>query len=116
MLAKISTVVYLIAAILHFKNGQVSLFWVSVMLGIGTTGLSIYKSYRQVSPQLKEYRHTVKQMEADGASDEEIITFMNQDIDVDESKLQDSPGWMVLVAIAGVIASFVLGLWIEFRE
>jgi len=91
MLAKISIVAYVIAAVLHFTNGQMSLFWLSVVLGIVTFGLSSYMSYRQVSPQLREYRETVYQMEADGASEEEILEFMDQDTDVDESKLIDPP-------------------------
>ena len=50
MLAKISVVLYLIAVILHFINGQMSLFGLSLVLSIVTIGLSIYMSYRQVSP------------------------------------------------------------------
>ena len=74
------------------------------------TGLGLYLSYHQVSPELKELRETVKQMEADGASDEDILAFMDQDKVVDERKLQDSPGWMVLTTTVGIVASFVLFL------
>lgn len=108
MLAKISTIAYIIAIILHFINPQMALFALSVVLGIVTTGLGLYMSYRQVSPQLREYRETVYQMEADGASDEEILEFMDQETEVDESKLIDAPLWMNIVVILGVVASFIL--------
>ena len=108
MLAKIGTILYLIAAVLHFTNGQMNLFWLSVLLGIATFGLRSYMSYRQVSPQLREYRETVYQMEADGASEEEILEFMDQDTDVDESKLIDPPTWMAILGILGVVTGFVL--------
>ncbi len=108
MLAKISTVAYIIAILLHFINRQMALFALSVVLGIVTTGLGLYMSYRQVSPQLREYRETVYQMEADGASDEEILEFMDQETEVDESKSIDPPTWMALIGILGIAASFVL--------
>lgn len=108
MLAKISTIAYIIAIILHFINRQMALFALSVVLGIVTTGLGLYMSYRQVSPQLREYRETVYQMEADGASDEEISAFMDQETEVDESKLIDAPLWMNIVVMLGAIASFIL--------
>jgi hypothetical protein len=108
MLAKISIVAYVIAAVLHFTNGQMNLFWLSVVLGIATFGLSSYMSYRQVSSQLREYRETVYQMEADGASEEEILEFMDKDTEVDESKLIDLPAWMTLIGLMGIAASFVL--------
>jgi disulfide bond formation protein DsbB len=108
MLGKISIVVYIIAAVLHYTNGQMNLFWLSVVLGIATTGLGTYMSYYHVSPQLREYRETVYQMEADGASDDEILEFMDQDTDVDESKLINAPLWMNIVVTIGIVASFVL--------
>ena len=108
MLAKISKVAYIIAAVLHYTNGQMNLLWLSVVLGIVTTGLGLYMSYYHVSPQLREYRETVYQMEADGASDDEIQEFMDRDTDVDESKLIDPPAWMALIGILGIVASFVL--------
>ena len=108
MLAKISTIIYLIAAVLHFINGQMDLLGLSVLLGIVTFGLSAYISYLRVSPELRDYRETVYKMEADGASDDEILEFMDQETEVDESKLIDAPLWMNLVVMLGVIASFVL--------
>ena len=33
---------------------------------------------------------------------------MDQDTDVDESKLIDPPAWMALIGILGIVASFVL--------
>ena len=108
MLGKISIVVYIIAAVLHYINGQMNLFWLSVVLGIVTFCLGTYMSYYHVSPQLREFRETVYQMEADGASDDEIEAFMDQDTDVDESKLIDPPAWMALIGILGIVASFVL--------
>lgn len=84
------------------------LFWLSVVLGIFTTGVGLYMSYYNVSPQLREFRETVYQMEADGVSDDEIEAFMDQDTDVDESKLIDPPAWMALIGILGIVASFVL--------
>ncbi|TCK93144.1 hypothetical protein EDC19_1323 [Natranaerovirga hydrolytica] len=108
MLAKISKVAYVIAAVLHFTNGQMNLFWLSVVLGIVSTGLGLYMSYYHVSPQLREYRETVYQMEADGASEEDILEFMDRDTDVDESKLIDPPAWMAIIGILGIVASFVL--------
>jgi hypothetical protein len=108
MLVKISIVVYIIAAVLHYTNGQMNLFWLSVVLGIVTTGLGTYMSYYHVSPQLREFRETVYQMEADGASDDEIEAFMDQDTDVDESKLIDPPTWIALIGILVIAAGFVL--------
>ena len=108
MLAKISKVAYIIAAVLHYTNGRMDLFWLSVVLGIFTTGVGLYMSYYHVRPQLREFRETVYQMEADGASDDEIEAFMDQDTDVDESKLIDPPAWMALIGILGIVASFVL--------
>ena len=108
MLVKIGTVVYLIAAVLHFINGQMALLGLTVLLGIIIFGLSAYISYLRVSPELREYRETVYKMEADGASDDEILAFMDKETEVDESKLIDAPLWMNLVVILGVIASFVL--------
>ena len=108
MLAKISTILYLVAAALHFINGQMVLFVMSIVLGIVTFGLSAYISYLQVSPQLREYRETVYKMEADGVSDDEILEFMDGETEVDESKLIDAPLWMNIVVMLGVIASFIL--------
>lgn len=108
MLGKISVVVYIIAAVLHYTNGQMNLFWLSVVLGIVTTGLGTYMSYYHVSPQLREFRETVYQMEADGASDDEIEAFMDQDTDVDESKLIDPPTWIALIGILVIAVGFVL--------
>ena len=108
MLGKISIVAYIIAAVLHYTNGQMNLFWLSVVLCIVTFGLSAYTSYYHVSPQLREFRETVYQMEADGASDDEIEAFMDQDTDVDESKLIDPPTWIALIGILVMVASFVL--------
>lgn len=56
MLAKIGTILYLIAAVLHFINGQMALLGLTVVLGIITFGLSAYISYPRVSPELREYR------------------------------------------------------------
>lgn len=36
MLAKISTIIYLIAAVLHFTNGQMALLGLTVLLGVIT--------------------------------------------------------------------------------
>ena len=108
MLAKISTIIYLIAAVLHFINGQMDLLGLSVLLGIVTFGLSAYISYLRVSPELRDYRETVYKMEADGASDDEILEFMDQETEVDESKLIDAPLWMNVVVMLGAIASFIL--------
>ena len=108
MLAKIDSILYLIAAVLHFINGQMALLGLTVLLGIVTFGLSAYVSYLRVSPELREYRETVYKMEADGASDDEILEFMDQETEIDESKLIDAPLWMNLVVMLGVIASFVL--------
>ncbi len=108
MLAKLSIVFYIIAIFLYFINGQIALFALSIVLLIVTAGLGLYMSYYNVSPQLREYRETVYQMESDGASDEEILEFMNQDTEVDESKLIDAPLWMNIVVMLGAIASFIL--------
>lgn len=108
MLGKVSIVVYIIAAVLYYTNGQMNLFWLSILLGIVTFGLSAYISYLQVSPQLRGYRETVYQMEADGASDDEIEAFMDRDTDVDESKLIESPTWIALIGILVIAAGFVL--------
>ena len=103
--SKIGTILYLIAAVLHFINGQMALLGLSVLLGIVTFGISAYISYLRVSPELREYRETVCKMEADGASDDDILEFINQETEVDESKLIDAPLWMNLVVMLGVIAS-----------
>lgn len=108
MLVKISIVVYLIAIILHLINAQTTLFWLSIVLLMLTTGLSMYMSYRQVVPQLKEYKDNIRKMEADGASDKEILEFMNQDIEVDENELMKVPFWMELLVKLGVVGSFIL--------
>ncbi len=108
MLVKISMAFYLIAIILHFIDGQIALFALSIVLLIVTTGLSLYMSYRQVSPQLREYEETVYNMEVDGTSDEEILEFMDQETGVDESKLLKAPLWMHLAVTLGIVASFVL--------
>lgn len=50
-------------------------------------------------------------MEADGASDDEILEFMDQETEVDESKLIDAPLWMNVVVILGVIASLYYLEW-----
>jgi hypothetical protein len=47
-------------------------------------------------------------MEADGASEEVMLEFMDRDTDVDESKLIDPPAWMVIIGILGIVASFIL--------
>ena len=103
--SKIGTILYLIAAVLHFINGQMALLGLTVLLGVITFGLSAYISYLRVSPELREYRETVCKMEADGASDDDILEFINQETEVDESKLIDAPLWMNLVVMLGVIAS-----------
>ena len=108
MLVKISIVIYFIAIILHFINAQMTLFWLGVMLLIVTTSLSIYMSYHQVSTQLKEHRDIIRKMEDDGASADEILEFMDQDIEVDESKLIKAPLWMDLVLKLGIVGSFIL--------
>lgn len=77
MLGKISIVVYILAVVLHYTNGQMNLFWMLVVLGIVTAALGTYMSYYHVSPQLREFRETVYQMEADGAIYEEIEVFMD---------------------------------------
>lgn len=108
MLAKIGTILYLIAAVLYFINGQMALLGLSVLLGVITFGLSAYISYLRVRPQLIEYEETVYKMEADGVSDDQISAFMDQETEVDESKLIDAPLWMNIVVMLGVIASFIL--------
>lgn len=108
MLGKISVVVYIIAAVLHYNNSQMNLFWLSLVLGIVTFSLSAYTSCYHVSLQLREFRGIVYQMKADGASDNEIEAFTDQDTDVDESKLRDPPTWIALIGILGITASFVL--------
>ena len=108
MLAKIGTIIYLIAAVLHLINGQMALLGLTVLLGIITFGLSAYISYLRVSPELREHRETVYKMEADGASDDEILEFMDGETEVDESKLIDAPLWMNIVVMLGAIASFIL--------
>ena len=62
MLAKIATILYLIAAVLHFINGQMALLGLTVLLGAATFGISAYISYLRVSPELREYRETVHKM------------------------------------------------------
>lgn len=108
MLAKISTILYLIAAVLHFINGQMVIFVLSIVLGIVTLGLSEYIRYLPVSPLLREYRETVYKIEADRSSDNEISEFMDQETELDESKLIDAPLWMNMVVALGIVASFIL--------
>lgn len=108
MLAKLSVVLYFIAAILNFINNQMSLFWISLVLLIATTGLSMYMSYLRASPQLKEYRDTVREMESNGISDEKILEFIELDIEVDESKLIKPPLWMQIIVMLGIGLGFVL--------
>jgi hypothetical protein len=85
-----------------------NLIWLSVVLGIVSTVLDLYISYYHVSQKLREYRETVNQMEADQASEEEILEFMDRDIDVDESKFVDQPAWMAIIGIFAIVSSFVL--------
>ena len=108
MLERISIILYLIASVLNFINGDIILVWITVLMGIITLNLIAYCSHFRVSPQVKEIKETVYQMEADGASDEEILEFLNRDIDVDESKLIDAPLWMNILTSLGIMASFIL--------
>src|SRR6056297_133882 len=108
MLAKISIALYTIAAFLHYSNGRMTVFWLTALLGIATAVLSMYMSYRQVGPYLKEYREVVKQMEADGASDQEILEFMDRDPEIDGIELNEHPAWLVIFAWAGLAAGFAL--------
>ncbi len=108
MLVKISTILYLMAAIVYYTNGQIASFWLSVVLGIVTFCLSTYISYRHISPQLRKYREALWQMKSDGASDDEILEFMDQETYVDEDELLQAPLWMHIVVTLGIVASFVL--------
>ena len=47
-------------------------------------------------------------MEIDGANDDEILEFMYQATEFDESKLLEAPLWIHLLVTLGIVASFVL--------
>lgn len=108
MLAKVSILIYIIAAILHFIDDQIALFILSIVLGIITLCLSLYMSFRELSPQLKEYRETIYRMEAEEASDDEILNFMDQEIKVNPNKIEKTPLWMNFVMAFGIVSSIIL--------
>ena len=97
---------YIIAAILHFKNGQMTLFYMSVILFIITYAVNSYVRYYRIGILRKIFDDTVEQMEADGATDDDIQAFA-ENTKADESLL-NYPEWIKVVVILSVLASFVL--------
>lgn len=87
-----------------------SLFWLSLslVLLIAIIGLSIHMSYLRVSPQLKEYRDIVRQMEYNGTSDEKILEFIKLDTELEDSKLIKPPFWMQIIVMIDIVLGFVL--------
>ena len=106
MISIISFIAYIIAAILHFNKGQMTLFYMSVILLIITYAVNSYVRHYRVAILRKIFDDTVGQMEADGATDDDIQAFA-ENTKVDKSLL-NYPEWIKMVIILSVLASFVL--------
>lgn len=106
MISVISFIAYIIAAILYFTNGQMTLFWLSVALLIITYAVNSYVGYYRIRSLRKIFDDTVEQMEADGATDDDIQAFA-ENAKVDKSLLK-YPLWIKVVVILSVVTSLVL--------
>ena len=106
MISIISFIAYIVAAIIYFTNGQMILFYLSVTLLIITYAVNAYVRHYRVAILRKIFDDTVGQMEADGATDDDIQAFA-ENTKVDKSLL-NYPEWIKVVVILSVLASFVL--------
>lgn len=106
MISIISFIAYIIAAILHFKNGQMTLFYLTVILLIITYAVNSYVGYYRIRTLRKIFDDTVEQMQADGATDDDIQAFA-ENAKVDKSLL-NYPVWIKVVVILSFVGSLVL--------
>lgn len=106
MISIISFIAYIIAVIFHFTNGQMTLFYLSVTLLIITYAANSYVSHYRIKILRKVFDDTVEQMEADGATDDDIQAFA-ENTKVDKSLLK-YPLWIKVVVVLSVLASLVL--------
>lgn len=106
MISIISFIAYIIAAILHFNNGKMTLFYMSVILLIITYAVNSFVRHYRVGNLRKIFDDAVGQMEADGATEDDIQVYA-ENTKVDKSLL-NYPEWIKVVVILSVLASFVL--------
>lgn len=106
MISIISFIAYIIAAILYFTNGQMILFYLSVTLLIITYVVNAYVRHYRIRTLREIFNNTVEQMEANGATDDDIQAFA-VNTKVDKSLLK-YPVWIKWVIILSVLVSLVL--------
>lgn len=110
MLGKIGIVVALIAAFLNY--GTV-LFWLSLAAALVNFTSSYARSYLIGRPEIIKFKQTVRQMEQDGASEEEIMEYMDRPVTNPELDSEAAPTWIsivTLISIVSAFAFFIIGL------
>lgn len=108
----------MLAAIILYGTGKTILFWLAIAASIILFCTGFLMAYIVASPDMKSFRETVRQMELDGASDKEIIEFMNSPTEETGEYDYDSvPKWMPAIGwlslLTGVIL-LVIGIIIRF--
>lgn len=112
MVAKIGVVICILAAILLYDAGI--LFWLSIISALAILIAGFAGAYIATTPEMRRTEAIAYQMELEGASDEEIIAFIDKP---GEPKFDPIPIWSPVISLAGVIAGvglFIAGIVARF--
>lgn len=110
-MGKIGLAICVLAAVVLYGT---TLFWLAVAATVIRFSIGSAIPIILAKPEMKRFKETVKQMELDGATNEEIEEFMNcptEPYDCPVPKWLSAIGWVA--QIAGVIL-LVTGLVIRF--
>jgi hypothetical protein len=112
MVGKIGVVICVLAAILLYGTG--ALFWLAILSTLAILIAGFSGAYIAAMPEMRKTEATSYQMEFEGASDEEIIAFINRP---DDPEFDPILIWSPVISLVGVIAGvglLIAGVVIRF--
>lgn len=112
MVAKIGVGICVLAAILLYGAGI--LFWLAIISALVILIAGFAGAYIAAAPEMRKTEATAYRMESEGASDEEIIAFIDRP---GEPEFDPIPTWSPVISLIGVIAGvglFIAGIVIRF--
>ena len=120
MKSKIAILISLLAVAVLFGTGRPLLFTLAIIFTVVYISADFARAYIVARPEMDQYKNTAKQMELDGATDEEIIEYMNTPIEYKGHEFDYSivPSWIPVLVILSFVTSVILlisGIIIRIR-
>lgn len=115
MVGKIGVAICVLAVILLYGTG--ALFWLAILSALVILIAGFAGAYIAAKPEMRKTEDTARQMELEGASNEQILEFINRSDDPASYEFDSIPVWVPGISLIGVIAGvglFIAGIVIRF--